>query len=121
MFCIEIQSKELAEEEATVVEGEEKNKDADRVIPFRVITGGKGPPGNPWLATIPVKTLFLAKHKQTGKINAFEVVWRGRDVTLLKVYIHLYLKDDKEDEYEGIFEDTVLFSIQWSFLEVIDV
>lgn len=41
---------------------EERNEDEeDKIVPFQVVTGGKGPPDFPWILTLPDQSIFLAR------------------------------------------------------------
>ena len=52
-------TEELKENEIT--EETQEEKDESNVVPFRVITGGKGPPGNDWLSELPDGSIFLTR------------------------------------------------------------
>jgi hypothetical protein len=49
------------------------------------------------------------------------VSWKGNKTTLLKEYIKLRLKPDEEDEYEGVFVETTIFSREYELLEIIEI
>lgn len=66
-------------------EQKEPEEEKSNVVPFRLLTGGRGPIGEDWLIKLPPRTVFLVRLRRDSWLaEQFKIVYHSPRCTLLK-------------------------------------
>lgn len=70
----------------------EETEEEEKVVPLRLITGGKGPPVSDWLFPLEVSTVFLARPKgwSAAELVAYTILEKlDGDKKAVRLLVHL--------------------------------
>lgn len=93
----------------------ENDKKETKIIPFQIITGGKGPTGENWLSELKTGTVFLVEKKNNPMdftLGVFQKMLETETATLLRNA----LSNSPDDVF---WVKTRKFSIQMGLVEVL--